>query len=343
MKIQDARSFSAEEQERLRKRVVLAVRGGMSQGEAARVFRVSRMSVCTWVGRWREGGEKALASAKRGRPPGKRLKGWQAAAVVNTVVDHTPEQLQFPFMLWTREAVQKYIREQFKVQLSVWTVGRYLRSWGLSVQKPAGRALEQDPVAVARWLEEEYPAIRRQAKRERAQIYWGDEMGLRSDHQSGRTWGLRGRTPTVPGTGRRFGCSLISAVTNRGTLRFMVFRQRFTAKVFLDFLRRLVRDAGRLVFLIVDRHPVHRAREVERWLGKHAEEIRLFFLPAYSPDLNPDEFLNNDVKQNAHGRQRPATVEEMEGNVRVYMFSTQKHPDVVCNYFQAKTVRYAPH
>jgi len=341
MNTQDTRRLSPEAQEVLRRRVVEAVRGGMSQGEAVRVFGVSRTSVWTWMGRWRKGGSRALANGKRGRPPGKRLVGWQAGAVVRVVRERTPEQLKFRCMLWTREAVQEYIRRRFKVKLSVWTVGRYLRSWGLSPQKPVRRAFEQDPVAVARWLQEEYPAIRRRAKRERAQIYWGDQMGLRSDHQAGRSWGWKGKTPVVPGTGKRFGCSLISAVTNRGKLRFRVFRKRFTAQLFLDFLRRLVRDAGRLVFLIVDRHPVHRAGEVDRWLDKHTQEIRLFFLPAYSPELNPDEFLNNDVKKNGLGVCRPATPEELESTVRSYLYSTQKCPDIVRNYFQAETVQYA--
>ncbi|MHB8411386.1 MAG: IS630 family transposase, partial [Candidatus Acidiferrales bacterium] len=177
-------------------------------------------------------------------------------------------------------------------------MGRYLRTWGLTPQKPVRRAYEQNPVAVRKWVEEEYPAIRELARQFKAQIHWLDEMGLRSDHQAGRSWGRRGETPVVMGTGQRFRCNMISAITNRGRLAFMIFRQRFTARVFLNFLRRLLRltrKTRRKVFLIVDGHPVHKSRPVNRWLAEHSEQIRVFCLPSYSPELNPDELLNQDV------------------------------------------------
>jgi transposase len=204
----------------------------------------------------------------------------------------------------------------------VWTVGRYLRRWGFTPQKPLRRAYERDPVAVRRWLTKQYPAIRALARRERATVFWGDETGMRSDHQAGRSWGRRGRTPVIPGTGKRFRCNMISAITNRGRLAFMVFPGSFNAAVFLRFLRRLVRHARRKVFLIVDEHPVHVAEEVERWVKRHRRHIRLFFLPGYSPELNPDELLNQDVKTNAVGRKRPRHKGELMANVRRYLWST---------------------
>ena len=212
---------------------------------------------------------------------------------------------------------------------------------GLTPQKPARQSYEQDPVAVQRWLAEEYPAIRAQARREKAQIHWLDEMGLRSDHQAGRSWGLRGQTPVVPGTGQRFRCNMISAITNRGRLAFMVFRQRFTARVFLEFLRRLRRLTKRKLYLIADRHPVHRAARVKRWLAKQARQVRLFWLPPYSPELNPDELLNQDVKTNAVGRMRPRDEQELVGNIRSYLRITQGHPQVVQRYFRERHVQYA--
>lgn len=187
----------------------------------------------------------------------------------------------------------------------------------------------------------EYPAIREQAQRERAEIHWGDEMGLRSDHQAGRSYGRRGQTPAIPGTGQRFGCNMISTITNRGRLAFMVFRQRFTGPLFLAFLRRLLRLRKRKTFLIVDRHPVHKARPVTRWLAQHTAQIRLFFLPAYSPELNPDELLNQDVKTNALGRTRPVDEQEMMDNIRSYARGTQHRPHLVRRYFHEKHVRYA--
>lgn len=338
----DARRLAPAAQEDLRRRVVRAVREqGLSKVKAARTFGVSRASVHNWLRAVEQGGVRALKSRKRGPKPHCRLAGHQAATVVRIIEDRCPDQLHLPFALWTREAVQGLIARRYGIQVSVWTVGRYLRRWGFTPQKPLRRAYEQNPVAVKRWLEEEYPAIRRRAKAEKAEIYWGDEMGLRSDHQTGTSYGRQGQTPTVPGTGRRFGCNMISAITNRGHLLFMVFKRRFTARVFLQFLRRLVRQVGRKAFLIVDGHPVHRSRAVARWLGEHGEELRLFYLPWYSPELNPDELLNQDVKGNAVGRRRPQDEQDMVESVRSYLYSTQKQPHIVRSYFQHATVRYA--
>ena len=189
-------------------------------------------------------------------------------------------------------------------------------------------------------MERVYPSIRRQAKAAKAQIHWGDEMGMRSDHQVGTSYGRKGKTPTIPGTGKRFGCNMISAITNRGHLAFMVFKQRFTTPVFVEFLGRLVRQVGK-AFLIVDGHPVHRSAAVKRWVAQHAKDLRLFYLPGYSPKLNPDELLNQDVKSNAIGRRRPADQQEMLANVRGYLRSTQKQPHIVRNFFHEENVHYA--
>jgi transposase len=296
------------------------------------------------MGLVKRAGRRALKARRRGRPPVSRLAPHQAATTVRMILGGCPDQLSLPFALWTREAVQRLLSRKFDVQVSVWTVGRYLRAWGLTPQKPVRRAYEQDPVAVRKWLEEEYPAIRVQARQWKAQIHWLDEMGLRSDHQAGRSYGRRGRTPVIWGTGQRFRCNMISSITNRGRLSFMIFRQRFTARVFLNFLNRLLRQTRktrRKIFLIVDGHPVHKSRSVRRWLAEHAEQIRIFRLPSYSPELNPDELLNQDVKTNALARVRPVNVQEMMGNVRSYLRITQARPKLVKGYFRERHVQYA--
>jgi transposase len=282
-----------------------------------------------------------LKARKRGPKGGLALAGHQAATVVRLIEDRCPDQLRLPFALWTREAVGELIQERYGIELSVWTVGRYLRHWGFTPQKPVRRAYERDPEAVQRWLDQEYPAIHRQAKAQGAEIYWGDEMGLRSDHQAGTSYGRRGQTPQIPGTGKRFGCNMMSAITNRGRLAFMVFKGRFTTPVMILFLARLARHAGRKVFLILDGHPVHRSKAVARWLAQHPEQMDMFLLPGYSPDLNPDELLNNDVKSNAVGRRRAKNQAELVGNVRSYLRSTQRQPQIVMNYFHEEHVRYA--
>ena len=342
MEIQDARKLSPDAQDDLRRRVVRAVvDGGMSKAQAVRTFGVSKTAVFKWVKAYCEGGERALTARQRGRPKQSRLKGHQAATTVRMITDRCPDQLKLPFALWTREAVGDLIEQRWDIRLSVWTVGRLLKKWGFTPQKPVRRAYERDPVAVQKWLDEDYPAIRRQAKRENAEIHWGDEMGLRSDHQTGTSYSKRGQTPVIPGTGQRFRCNMISSVTNRGTLSFMVFTERFTADVMLKFLKRLTRHSKRKVFLILDAHPVHRSRKVKQWADKHHDDIQLFSLPGYSPELNPDELLNQDVKSNALGRRRPGDQSEMIRDVRSYLRSTQKHPHIVMNYFQEEHVTYA--
>jgi transposase len=342
MTIRDGRKLSPQAQQELRRRVVHAILDqGMAQTEASRLFGVARTSIYYWLKAHQEGGDAALKAHKRGPQRQSRLAGHQAATVVRLISERCPDQLRLPFALWTRDAVRQLIDKRFGVSVSVWTVGRYLKRWGFTPQKPLRRAYEQNPEAVRRWLKKDYPAIRRQARKEHAQIHWGDEMGMRSDHQAGRSYGLKGQTPVVPGTGKRFGCNMISAITNRGRLAFMVFTERFTAPVMIHFLRRLIKQNAQKVFLIVDGHPVHRSRQVKRWLQTHKKNIRMFYLPGYSPQLNPDECLNQDVKTNAVGRQRPKDRSEMMQQVRAYLRSAQRRPHLVKNYFQQKDVRYA--
>ena len=337
----DARSLAPSAQEVLRERAVRAVLAGKSQAEMSRLLGVSEQAVYLWMHRYRKGGLDALRARKRGRPAINRLKPHQAATVVRMITDRCPDQIKMPFALWTREAVRDRMVRKFGIRLSVWTVGRYLRRWGFSPQKPIRRAYEQNPVEVRKWMKKEYPAIRAGAKRQGATIFWGDETGMRSDHQAGRSWGRRGQTPVIPGTGKRFRCNMISAITNRGKLAFMVFEGGFNTPVFVIFLRRLIRHSKRKVFLIVDEHPVHVSGLVARWVKRHHQQLHLFFLPGYSPDLNPDELLNQDVKTNAVGRRRPRNKAELMKNVRRYLWSTQHRPMKVRNYFHEPHVRYA--
>ncbi len=318
-----------------------AVDCGMKPTAAARTFNVSRQAIHNWKKRRSRGGPDPLKSRKRGRPRKSRLAGHQAATAVRLITERCPDQLKMSFALWTRDAVRQLLLDRFQVDVSVWTVGRYLARWGLTPQKPLRRAYEQDPEAVKRWMKAEYPTIERRRKRENGEIHWGDQMGLRSDHQAGRSYGMRGRTPVIPGTGKRFRCNMISTVTNLGTLRFMVFKESFRNPVMIRFLSRLIRTCERKVFLIVDRHRVHTSAPVQKWLKEHADRIEMFLLPTYSPELNPDELLNQDVKANALGRRRPATQGERICDVRTYLQKTQKQPQKVRNYFKHPKVNYA--
>ena len=313
----------------------------MSQTEAASVFQVARGTINRWHQAYRARGERALVGKKRGRRKSIVLEPWQAATVVRMITDRCPDQLKLPFMLWTREAVGTLIERKFGIKLSVWTVGRYLKRWGFTPQKPLSRAYEQDPKRVKAWVESDYPRIQAEAKAVGAMVYWGDEMGVRSDFHAGTTYGRKGKTPVIPATGQRFGCSMLSAITNRGELAFMVYEEHFTAAIFLKFLKRLVQHANRMVFLIVDNHPVHKAAAVRHWVEANKDRIRLYFLPSYSPQINPDELLNHDTKVNAVGRKRVATKKELVRNLRSHLRSRQRTPHVVRNFFREKNVRYA--
>ena len=339
----DARKITGQALYDLRMRAVHLWKRKTSQAEVARVFGVSRQSVNAWVTAYTEQrGVAGLRPQRRGRPQGTgKLEGWQAAAVKNAITDRQPEQLKLPFYLWTRRAVQLHIQRRFKVSLSESQVGRYLKKWGFTPQKPVRRAWEQDPAEVQEWLRNRYPELRAQAKKEHATIFWGDEMGMRSDHQAGTSYAPKGSTPTVTDTGRRFSCNMISAITNRGNLAFMLFKESFTDKVMIRFLRRLVKQHRRKVYLILDRHPVHRAAAVKAWLAAHRGQIAVFPLPSYSPQLNPDELLNQDVKTNAVGRRANKTLGRMMRNVRTYLNTRQEQPEVVRRYFHHKDVRYA--
>jgi transposase len=285
---EDARSLPGAAQAALRNRAVQAVLDGMTQVEAARVFGVHPNAVGRWIKRYRQSGWAGLAQRRRGRRPGEQaaLSESQQQEVITLVRDTTPDELGLPGFLWTREAVAELIAQRYGVWLASTTTGRYLRGWGFSPQQPQRRALEQDPVAVGRWLATEFPAIRAQARREGGVVVWLDELGVGADAAAGRSWAPVGHTPVVKRTGKRFGVNMISAISGGGLLRFRLFVGSFTGAVFIEFLRRLVADcAPRRVHLIVDGHPVHRAKLVSGWVERHAGQLRLHFLPGYSPEL----------------------------------------------------------
>jgi len=342
--MKDSRSLAQSAQEVLRIKAVNAIIAGKTQDEVAELFEVSLKAVNNWWRIYRESGLPGLRMKSR-RPKsadeGGKLKGWQCASVVRTIMKKTPDQLDFGFMLWTRDAVAELIKDRFKLQLSKWTVGRLLKQWGMSPQKPVKKAYQQQPEVVQHWLDKEYPRIARKALQEKAEILWGDEMGVRSDDQIGRTYGKIGQTPVVKVSGQRFSCQMISTVSNRGNLRFMIFEGKFNADVCITFLKRLIKDAKRKIFLILDGHPVHKSKKVKSWIAANASKVSLFLLPAYSPELNPDELLNQDVKTNAVRKKRAANKNELKKNLVGYLRGRQKRPDLVRRYFEAKHVRYA--
>ena len=342
MKKQDFRNVSQKVQDEIRKRAVKAVLSGKSQTQIAEIYGVSRPTVNIWVNNSKRKGKQTLVSEKRGNPQEPKLKGHQSATIINIIKDRHPEQLKLPFVLWTREAVRDLIAKKLKIKLSLSTVGRYLKRWGFTSQKPLKRAYEQNNEAVKKWLDEDYPKIQKRAKKEKAEIFWGDETGLRSDHQAGKSYGKKGKTPVVVISAKRFRSNIISAVNNKGKLAFSVFDGKFTSKKFIEFLKRLIKySKGEKVFLIVDNLSVHKSKEVQEFIDGNKSKIELFYLPSYSPELNPTELLNNDLKANAYKQKRPTSKTEQALMIRNKLRSIQQDSERVKNYFKFEKVQYA--
>lgn len=341
MVTQDARSLPSHIQSKLRERAIKLFLEKIPQVKIAERLGVTRQAVGKWIKAYKIGGNESLKAKSKGRPKGTTLLPWQAAQIVKKIRNYCPDECGLPFFLWTRDAVSKLILSMLNISLSKWTVGRYLKNWGFSSQKPIRRAVEQDPKAIENWLKSTYPSIQRKAKRQGAEILWGDEMGLRSDHQTGKTYGIIGKTPVVKRTGKRFSCNMISAISNQGTLRFMVFRGSFKVDVFITFLRRLVRQRSRKLFLIVDQHPVHKSKKVKKWLTRYSDKMEIFYLPGYCPELNPDELLNQDVKSQALSKKRPRSQDEMLDCIVGHLRMRQKQPGVVKSFVEKIHTSYA--
>ncbi len=265
----------------------------------------------------------------------------QEAAVRRLICDKTPDQMKMPFALWSRTAVAQLIAARYGIALPVRTLGHYLKRWGFTPQKPMSKAYEQRPTDVQRWLDDQYPVIAARAKAEQAEIHWGDETGLRSDDVRGRSYAPKGATPAVRVNSKRENLNLISTVTNQGKVRWMVLDGALNAKMLIAFFKRLIKDAKRKIVLILDNLRVHHARLVKTWLAEHTDEIEVFYLPSYSPELNLDEMLNADLKAAVTSKAPARTKGQLHKMTVSHMRKLQKSPERVKKYFQHKPVRYA--
>ena len=339
MRENDGRKLDHHTLEQLRIRTVSQIQAGASPEVMAKSFGFNRTTVYNWLAAVREGGLDALkAKPIPGRPP--KLQGRQLARLYRLVAGKDPRQLQFPFALWTRAMVRELIRREFGVALSEVSVGRLLRTMGFSPQRPVYRAYQQDPDLVRRWREEEYPAIRAEARKVGAEIYFADEAAVRSDHHAGTSWAPVGKTPVVTTTGARFSLNLMSAVSPKGSVRFRILPARLTAPVFVDFCRRLLHDVGRPVFLIVDSHAVHRSKLVARYVESTDGKLRIFFLPPYSPQLNPDEWVWRNVKGHRLGRSQFAGPDDLKRKALSALRRLQRLPAVVRGFFHHPDLLY---
>jgi len=336
----ETRKLTATELTRLREQAVAAVQNGESPRVVARVLGVADITVYRWLALYRAGGWGRLQARKRGgRPP--KLGATEIKWVYFTVTGGDPRQLNFPWVLWTCPIVAECIYKKFGIKLSRWSVARLLRQLGLSPQRPIRRAYQQDPKAVEEWMTVTYPKIKKAAKKAKAEIHFCDESSIRSDYHSGTTWGTVGKTPVVKTTGSRFSINMIATTTARGKMRFMTFSGTMKAPTFIDFLKRLKRSVDKPVFLIVDNHSVHRSRAVKNYLDTIDGRIKLFFLPSYSPQLNPVEQAWNHVKRHNVGKHSIENRVQFDYLVRSALHRLQKLPAIIQGFFRHPDCQYA--
>jgi transposase len=335
----DGRKLDHQTLEALRLRAVEQVQAGGHPEDVALALGLHRKTVYGWLAKFREGGADALrAKPVPGRP--RKLSDQQIARLYALVVGRDPRQLSFAFALWTREMVRQVIRREFDVALSTVSVGRLLRTMGLSPQRPLHRAYQQNLDAVQHWKQEEFPALRAAAAAEGATIYFEDEAGIRSDYHAGTTWAPVGKTPVVRNTGARFSVNMLSAVSAQGALRFMVHEGTVNAEVFIDFCKRLLHDTDGPVYLVVDGHPSHRAKATAEFVTSTTGRLKLFFLPGYSPELNPDEWVWKNVKHDRIGKTGVVTKADLKAKAVGALRRLQKLPALVRGFFADPHLRY---
>jgi len=339
MRANDGRKLDHATLEQMRLRAVDAVKAGQHPEDVAAALGMHRKTVYGWLAKVREGGKEALAAKPvPGRPP--ELTAEQMRRVYTLVTGADPRQLQFEFALWTRDLVRELIRRECAVALSAVSVGRLLRKLGLSPQRPLWRAWQADPDAVARWKTEQFPAIRAAAKAAGATVYFADEAGIRSDYHAGTTWAPVGRTPVVKATGARHSLNMISAVTAQGLLRFSTYTGSFTTTLFIEFAKKLLADTDGPVYLVVDGHPTHKAKAVKAFVDSTAGRLKVFMLPAYSPQLNPDEWVWKNIKHDRVGRTSARTADQFKTNVIAALHRLQKLPRLVRGFFADPDLAY---
>lgn len=316
------------------------MQNGESPEAVAKALCISRTTIYDWLALYRSGGWDALNAGKRGgRRP--KLDGKMLKWIYKTVTMGNPLQFKFAFALWTRQMIASLIEKKYGIKLSKTSVGRLLDQLGLTAQRPLWRAYQQNPEAVEKWLEEEFPAIKREAARCEGEIYFGDEAGIRSDYHSGTTWAPKGKTPIVRTTGARFGFNMISAVSPKGMLRFMVVEGTVGADQFIEFIKRLVHGTKRKIFLIVDGHPTHKAKKVKQYVESLKGQLSLHLLPGYSPELNPDEWVWRNLKSGVMGKLSHLTKQTMKMEAISHLRRLQKQPEVIKSFFHSETTCYA--
>lgn len=339
----NAVKLSLEEQYQIRKSIVRLSKSGKKNGEIAEIVDVSERHVRSIKKQYAEGGLAALKPKKRGRSVGEKriLTSEQEKEIQTIIVDKDPMQLKFKECMWTRENISELIFRKYGIKMKLSTLGYYLQRWGFSVQRPVKRAYKQDEKKIDEWLNEEFPGITERANAENAEIFFGDETNIQNTCNYMKGYAPKGKTPVVRTQAQKFKVNMLSAVSKRGKLRFVLYKENMDSDKLIDFMRRLVYDSAKKVFLILDNLRVHHSKKVQEWLEKHKDKIEVFYLPPYAPEYNPDELVNSDLKRSVGSKASAQSKEELEHNVRSHLKSLQLNPSKIASFFNAPFTKYA--
>ena len=337
----DGRTLDHKTLAHLRK---LAVKRVIEDGEApSQVMKslgLCRTTIYPWLRRYEDAGMQALVE-KIAQGPEPKLTEKQRQQVKRWVLGKDPRQFGFDFGLWSRRIVRELIATRMGIELGLTAVGRLLASLDITPQKPLRRAYERDPVAVEQWVKETYPELKKRAKRLGAKIFFQDEAGFQSDAPLGRTYGLKGKTPVVETSGQRQSLSVISAVNARGEFWAATYTSKLNAELFIVFLESFLQCQTGKVFLVVDGHPAHRAKSVQKYVQSLKGRLELHFLPPYAPDLNPDEFVWSYMKANGLSKKPLKQNESLQKRIEEDLTGIQKNRKLVRSFFSAESVVYA--
>lgn len=343
MKKTDGRKFTTETQQRIRYAAIELRKRGKTYVEIAKILDIHYTAIIKWWKFYTEKGYDGLIIGKRGVSlwTNSKLNPDQMEILKRTLVESTPDQVGLDFSLWTRQAILNLIIKFWGVSVSLVTVGRYMKRLGFTPQKPIKRAYEQSPKAVEKWLKKDYPQIVKRAIKENAEIHWVDETGLSSQSNYIRSYSPKGKTPILKMKAKRLSINIISSISKQGKMRFMTYEHSLDTKTFINFVSRLCKAGNRKAFIILDNLAVHHSKKFKEWIKKRQGKIFAFYLPSYSPELNPDERLNRDLKTHFHSGSMVKNKKEFKKKVTGHLRRIQKTRSRIKNYFNSNFVMYA--
>lgn len=333
---------SAETRKTIKEQAIRLHKKGKKEAEIADALNISYQAVSRIIRAYKKEGMQSVEEKTRGRKHGEKrtLTPQQEKEIQSIIIDKCPDQVKIAGCLWTRAAIQELIKRKYRIVIPIRSISNYLNRWGMTCQRPTKRAYSQDDVKLKIFMNETYPAIVAKAKKEKAEIYWGDETGINNQEYHIRGFAPKGQTPTVPSFSKVEKINMISAINNKGTCRFMCYEDNMTQQRFIEFMTRLIRDSDKKILLIVDNLRVHHGKLVQEWVSAHQEEIEVFYTSPYSPEINPDEYLNHNLKQSVHSGILPHNKKDLKSKTHSFMRKIQKHPDRVRKLFEHKNLRY---